>query len=67
MKWVLKEFTMSDDFEKKYKLWHGYWSFVKSAIRIAGCIGVFYAGWGIKEFALAMGVAEVVGIVEEWL
>ena len=58
---------MSDDFEKKYKMWHGYWSFVKSAIRIVGCLGVILSGWTVYELAIALGIAEVVGIVEEWI
>lgn len=59
---------MSDnEFEKKYKLWHGYWSFIKSAIRIVGCIGVVCAGWDLTHLAIALGVAEGVGIIEEWI
>lgn len=55
------------DFESRYKMWHGYWSFVKSIIRIGGCLGVVYFGWGLREIAIAFGIAEVIGIAEEWI
>jgi len=44
--------------------WHLYISIAKSVIRIAGCIlSVIYNQWTI--LALGLGVAEVLGILEE--
>ncbi|CAB4142654.1 hypothetical protein UFOVP447_23 [uncultured Caudovirales phage] len=43
---------------------HQYISFVKSAIRIAGCVCAIYSGT-ILGLAIALLVAEVVGIYEE--
>lgn len=59
-----------NDFTESYKGWHTYWSYLKSGIRIAACVMVlalfpWLSGAGI----LAMGffLAELVGIVEEWV
>ena len=58
---------MSKDFEKNYKTWHGYWSFIKSALRFAGCISVLYFDFDIKYLAGWLMAAEVLGVVEEWI
>jgi len=49
--------------ESEYSNWHTYWSYLKSAIRIAGAIAGI--GGSLLWFAIGMGVAEVVGIIEE--
>ena len=56
-----------EDFEKKYRSWHGYWSYVKSAMRIIGCASVIWFGHDILYLAGWLLAAEVVGIVEEWV
>jgi len=43
---------------------HQYISFVKSGIRIAGCVCAIYSGT-ILGLAIALLVAELVGIYEE--
>ena len=49
--------------ESEYSNWHTYWSYVKSVIRIGACMA---GGFGsLLWFAVGMGVAEVVGIIEE--
>jgi hypothetical protein len=58
------------DFENNYRIWHTYMSYIKSAVRIAGCATVLW----IAPFAelicclaFAFLVAEIIGIVEEWV
>ena len=58
---------MSDDFEKKYRSWHGYWSYVKSGMRIIGCGSVLWFGHDIWYLAAWFLAAEIIGIVEEWV
>ena len=58
---------MSDDFEKNYRSWHGYWSYVKSLLRIVGCASVIWFGHDIIYLAAWFLAAEIVGIVEEWV
>jgi hypothetical protein len=43
---------------------HQYISFVKSSIRIAGCVCAIYSGT-ILGLAIALLVAEIVGVYEE--
>lgn len=47
----------------EYSKWHTYCSFVKSTLRIVGC--VMGLTGNLVVFALLMLVAECVGIVEE--
>lgn len=60
-----------NDFESKYKTWHTHLSYVKSAIRIGGCIAVIFITHAtmlpLTIFAATFLLAEVVGIVEEWV
>lgn len=61
---------MSDDFENKYRNWHTYWSYLKSAIRIAGCLTVmYYAPYGelLSILACTFFFAELIGILEEFV
>lgn len=55
------------DFEQKYKDWHTYWSYLKSALRLVGCMGVIVGGQGLLFLAGAFLLAEIVGVVEEWV
>ena len=60
------------EFEIKYKEWHTKLSFVKSGLRIATSAVVALGGYitGADQFliifAIGFGVAEVIGIVEEF-
>lgn len=53
-------------FEDKYKTWHKYTSYVKSGIRLITC-GIALTTGSISILALGLGIAEVVGIAEEWV
>lgn len=55
------------DFEKGYKSWHTYWSYLKSAMRIFGCLAVIIFGMDIFVLAVSLLLAEIVGVVEEWV
>ena len=58
------------DFENRYRKWHTYMSYVKSAIRIAACLTVLWiAPFTELISCLAFGffIAEVIGILEEWV
>lgn len=60
-------------FEDKYKEWHQKISYVKSGVRIASCMGAvlllsmdtYY--FSILFLAIGLMIAEVLGIVEEWI
>lgn len=44
--------------------WHMYVSFVKSIIRIAGCVfSLIFNNWLI--LAIGLGIAEILGVLEE--
>ena len=68
---------MSNDFEKKYKDWHQKISFLKSGVRIAACLScvITLIALGHLEggaaalmlLAIGLGLAEFLGIVEEWI
>ena len=53
-------------FEDKYNTWHKYTSYIKSGIRLVTCVVAFATG-SIAILALGLGIAEVVGIAEEWV
>lgn len=58
------------DFEENYRKWHTFMSFIKSAVRIVGClIVVSMTDWAsaINILAFSLLLAEVVGIAEEWV
>lgn len=59
------------DFENKYKTWHTRLSYIKSAIRIGGCIGVIFITHAtllpVTILASSFLVAEIIGIAEEWV
>lgn len=58
------------EFETKYRKWHTYMSYIKSAIRIAGCVVVLYlAPFAelISCLAFSFFIAELIGILEEWI
>ena len=55
------------DFEDRYRKWHTYMSYVKSAIRIVA-FGGLAAGYFVAVVtAVLLLVAELVGIAEEWV
>lgn len=59
-----------NDFENKYRNWHTSCSYVKSAIRIAGCVTVMLMvpfGEMINCLAFSFFLAELVGILEEFV
>lgn len=68
---------LTNDFEKKYKNWHQKVSFTKSGIRITACLscGISLLALGHQEgttpalilLVIGLGLAEVLGIVEEWI
>lgn len=64
---------MSTDFEEKYKRWHQTLSYIKSGVRIAGCIGslillgVYGANISVAFLAVGLMLAEFLGIAEEWI
>lgn len=59
------------DFESKYKTWHTRLSYIKSAVRIGGCIGVIFITHAtllpVTILAASFLVAEIIGIAEEWV
>jgi hypothetical protein len=68
---------LSTDFENKYKHWHQKISFVKSGIRITSCLSciitIIVLGHlegttpAILMLAIGLGLAELLGIAEEWI
>ena len=57
-----------NDFESRYRTWHTYMSYIKSAIRIAGCVTVMWMvpfGEMINCLAFSLFIAELIGIAEE--
>jgi hypothetical protein len=57
-----------DDFETKYRSWHTKLSYTKSAARIAACLGVLLdLPDGTLILACGLLLAELVGIMEEWV
>lgn len=68
---------MSTDFEEKYKHWHQKISFIKSGVRIAACLSciitIITLGHiegttpAILMLAIGLGLAEILGIAEEWI
>ncbi len=67
----------TNNFETKYKDWHQKISFVKSGVRIAACLScvitLIVAGHlegntpAILMLAIGFGLAELLGIAEEWI
>jgi hypothetical protein len=58
------------DFENKYRVWHKYMSYIKSSVRIAGCVAIMWVGnFSDLAFGLAFAflIAELIGIAEEWV
>lgn len=55
------------DFESRYRKWHTYMSYGKSAIRIAACSMAISGITGFVGFAALMLAAEIIGIIEEWV
>jgi hypothetical protein len=67
----------TNEFEKKYKDWHQKISFVKSGIRITACLSciitLIVLGHlegttpAILMLTIGLGLAELLGIAEEWI
>lgn len=62
---------MDDDFGQKYRTWHARISYLKSAVRLVGCVlaGLAYESPALAVLILAgcFAAAEVLGILEEWI
>jgi ABC-type nickel/cobalt efflux system permease component RcnA len=68
---------LSNDFEHKYKHWHQKISFIKSGIRIASCLSCIITlivlghieggSPAVLMLAIGLGLAEILGIAEEWI
>ena len=62
---------MSDDFNTKYRTWHAKISYVKSAVRLASCLAALFLlaepSTAIIALAVGFGLAELLGIAEEWI
>lgn len=62
---------MSDDFDHSYRTWHAKISYVKSAVRIASCLTAYVMhadpSGAIIALACGFGLAELLGIAEEWI
>ena len=62
-----------NEFEIKYRLWHTYISYAKSALRIVACIISLYSLYisemtaAVSILAIGLLLAEVLGIMEEWI
>lgn len=67
----------TEEFEENYKHWHQKISFVKSGVRIAACLSAIIVvsvldmelgqNAAILILAIGFGLAEVLGIFEEWI
>ena len=58
------------DFENRYRKWHTYMSYIKSTVRIGGCVAVLYLtpfADLISCIAFSFLIAELIGIAEEWV
>ena len=68
---------MSNDFETKYKSWHQRISFIKSGVRITACLSCIITLIALGHIegttpsvlmlAIGLGLAEILGIAEEWI
>lgn len=54
------------EFEDRYKNWHTMWSYAKSGIRMLGCL-LAIAGGGLLTLAIFLFIAEIIGIIEEFV
>ncbi len=59
------------NFEDKYKNWHQKTSYIKSAVRMAGCVIALAllpnVNLSVLSLVVCLFVAELLGIVEEWM
>lgn len=68
---------MLNDFENKYKSWHQRISFIKSGVRITACLSCIITlitlghiegtTPAVLMLAIGLGLAEFLGIAEEWI
>lgn len=64
-----------NNFEEKYKGWHQKISFIKSGVRIAACLSAATTLFVVSAttipailiLAIGLGLAEILGIFEEWM
>jgi hypothetical protein len=61
------EILILSDFEDRYRKWHTYMSYVKSAIRIVAFAGLALSMTDARVTATLLLIAETVGIAEEWV
>jgi hypothetical protein len=58
-------------FEDNYKKWHTNVSFLKSGFRLVGCgLAIFMLDdktMAILMLAIFFGIAEILGVAEEWI
>jgi len=68
MRYWARETTVNDnsDFEKSYRAWHTGVSYMKSAVRILSCAIALYDS-SVYILATGLLIAELLGIVEEWV
>jgi hypothetical protein len=56
------------DFENKYRTWHTRLSYIKSVARIIACFGALVDKTdGLLILAMGLFLAEIIGILEEWV
>lgn len=59
---------MTDGFGDRYRTWHTRLSYAKSAVRLAGCaMALLWQEHAVVMLAASLGIAEVLGILEEWI
>lgn len=55
-----------EKFSERYNKWHKRMSYIKSAVRIITCAITVFTG-SVAILALGLLIAEIIGIVEEWV
>ena len=62
---------VEDNFRDRYHAWHTKISLVKSCLRIAACLTALCMldepSHGLLTLAVGFGIAELLGIAEEWI
>lgn len=59
---------MTNSFETNYRNWHQKVSYVKSAVRIAGCAAaLWFSTYGLAILAVMFLIAELLGVLEEYI
>ena len=62
---------MSDDFGDRYRTWHARISYLKSAARIVCCVAAALLhsepAAAVLALSIGLGLAEILGVLEEWI